>query len=105
MVQLVIGGLDSETAFVELDVDCNADLILIYDWLRSHYLIHHYSSNEVCLCTDRGCTSGRRVRLDLTLDVPTPPTTRPLRLSPAPAEARAFLGAVGLGEVPTFDRP
>ena len=56
--------------------------------------------DEVCLCAERGCTSGRRVRLDLTLDVPTSPATR---LSPA--EARALLGAVGLGEVPTLDRP
>ena len=56
--------------------------------------------DEVCLCAERGCTSGSRVRLDLTLDVPTSPATR---LSPA--EARALLSAVGLGEVPTLDRP
>ena len=98
--QLVLGGLDEETAFVEFDVDCDADLILGYDWLRAHDLAFLYSSDEVCLCAERGCTSGRRVRLDLILDVPTSPATR---LSPA--EARALLGAVGLGEVPTLDRP
>ena len=47
-----------------------------------------------------GCTSGRSVRLNITLDVPTSPATR---LSPA--EALALLGAVCLGEVPTLDRP
>ena len=37
--QLVLGGLDEETAFVEYDVDCRADLILGYDWLCSQYYI------------------------------------------------------------------
>ena len=73
--QLVLGGLDEETAFVEFDVDCDADLILGYDWLRAHDLAFLYSSDEVCLCAERGCTSGRRVRLDLTLNVPTSTAT------------------------------
>ena len=33
-VQLLLGGLDKETTFIEFDVDCDADLILGYDWLR-----------------------------------------------------------------------
>ena len=33
-----LGGLDEETAFVENDVDCEADIILGYDWLRAHDL-------------------------------------------------------------------
>ena len=100
VAQLVLGALDEETAFVEFEVDCDADLILGYDWLRAHDLAFLYDSDEVCLCAERGCTSGRRVRLDLTLDAPTSPATR---LSPA--EARVLLGAVGLGEVPTLGRP
>ena len=100
VAQLVLGGLDEETAFVEFEVDCDADLILGYDWLRAHDLAFLYDSNEVCLCAESGCTSGRRVRLDLTLDTPSAPATR---LSPA--EARALLGSVGLGEVPTLGRP
>ncbi len=31
VAQLVLGCLDEETAFVEFDVDCDADLILGYD--------------------------------------------------------------------------
>ena len=98
--RLVLGGLDEETAFVEYDVDCDADIILGYDWLRAHDLAFLYESNEVCLCAERGCTSGRRVRLDLTLDVAASPATR---LSPA--EARALLSTVGLGAVPTLGHP
>ena len=40
---------DAVTAFVEFDVDCDADLILGYDWLRAHDLAFLYSSDEVCL--------------------------------------------------------
>jgi hypothetical protein len=35
--QSILGCLD-ETVFVELDVDCDADLILGYEWLRAHDL-------------------------------------------------------------------
>ncbi len=54
-----------ETAFVEFDVDCDADLIrvLSYDKLRAHDLV--YVSDEFCLCAEHGRTTGRRVRLDL----------------------------------------
>jgi hypothetical protein len=73
-------------------LDCDATLILGYDWLRAHGLTFLYDSDKVCLCAERGCTSGHRVRLDLTLDAPASPATRH-----SPAEARALLGAVGLG--------
>ena len=96
----MLGGLNEDTSFVEFDVDCDADLILGYDWLRAHGLAFLYDSDEVCLCAERGCTSGRRVRLDLTLDTPASPATR---LSPS--EAHALLGLVGLGEAPTLGRP
>ena len=36
--RLVLGDLDKETAFVEFYVDCDADIILGYDWLRAHGL-------------------------------------------------------------------
>ena len=50
--------------FLEFDVDCDADIILGYDWLCAHDLNVLYESNAVCFCTERGCTSGRRVRLE-----------------------------------------
>ncbi len=31
VAKLVLGGLDEETAFVEFDVDCDANIILGYD--------------------------------------------------------------------------
>ena len=84
---------------MEFDVDCNADIILGYDWLRTHGLAFLYDADEVCFCAERGCTSGRRVRLDLTLASPTSPATR---LSTA--EAHALLGLVGL-DAPPLGRP
>ena len=88
--QLVLGGFDEETTLVEFDVDCNEDIVLGYDWL--HSLAFLYDTNEVRICAERDCSSGRRIRLDLTLDGP---ASRAIRLSLA--EARAQLGAVGLG--------
>ena len=88
---------------MECDVDCDADLILGYDWLRSHGLAARaflYDTNEMCICAERDCISGRRVRLDLALDGPASPATR-LSL----AEARELLGAVGLGPASTLGRP
>ena len=38
MAQLLRGGLDEETAFKDFDVDCDADIILGYDWLCAHDL-------------------------------------------------------------------
>ena len=34
----VLGGFAEETAFVEFEVACDADLILGYNWLRTHDL-------------------------------------------------------------------
>jgi hypothetical protein len=74
--RLVLGALEEETAFVDFDVDCNVDIILSYDWLRAHGLTFLYDADEVCFCAERGCTSGRSVRLDLTLAAQTSPATR-----------------------------
>jgi len=100
--RLVLGGLDEETAFVEFDVDCDADLILGYDWLRAHDLAFLYEEDQVCLCAERGCTSGRRVRLDLTLAGPSHTASRLTAM-----EARALLGAAGSGFGPVYrpERP
>ncbi len=46
--QLVLGGLDEETAFVEFGVDCDANIILGYDWLRAHDLAFLYDPNQAC---------------------------------------------------------
>ena len=87
---MVLCGLDEETAFVKYDVDCDANIILSYEWLRAHDLAFLYESDAACLCAERGFTSGRRVRLDLMLDVAPSPATR---LSPA--EARTLLSIFG----------
>jgi hypothetical protein len=97
---LILGGLDEETVFVEFDVDCDADLILGYDWLRAHDLAFLYDRDQACLCAESGCSSGRRVRLDLVLDQPAVPASRL-----AAADIRSLLGVVGLGSVPTLGRP
>ena len=81
-------------------MDCDADLILGYDWLRSHSLAFLYDTNEVCLCTEHGCTSGCRVCLELTLDGPATLATL-LSL----AEAQTLLCAVGLGSAPSLGFP
>ena len=99
-VQLILGGLDEETVFAEFDVDCDADLILGYDWLRAHDLAFLYDRDQACLCAESGCSSGRRVRLDLVLDQPAVPASRL-----AAADMRSLLGVVGLGSVPTLGRP
>ena len=100
MAQLVLGGLDEETAFVEFDVDCDADIILGYDWLRAHDLAFLYDTDQACFCAERCCVSGRRVRLDLTLDQLVTPA-----LPLSHADLRALLGSAGLGPVPTLGRP
>ena len=91
--------LDEETAFVEFDVDCDADIILGYDWSRAHDLAFLYDANQACLCAERGCVSGRCVQLDLTLDQPAP-LASPLSAT----DLRALLGSAGLGHVPTLGR-
>ncbi len=99
VAQLVLGGLNEETAFVEFDVDCNTDIILSYDWLRAHDLAFLYDANQACLCAERGCVSGRRVRLDLTLD-----QQAPLASPLSAADLRALLGSAGLCPVPPLGR-
>jgi hypothetical protein len=99
--RLVLSDLAEDTCFVEFDVDCDADLILGYDWLRAHNLAFLYASDAVCLCAERGCTSGRSIRLDLVSAAPTSPA---LRLSPADATALLRAQAAGL-EVPLLGRP
>ena len=47
--QLLLGGLDEETSFVEFDVDCDADIILGYDWLCAHDLNFLHESDAVYL--------------------------------------------------------
>ena len=97
----VLGGPDEETALAEDDADCDADIVLGHDWLRARGLAFLYDADAARLCSERGCASGRRVRLDLALDVAAAsPATR---LSPA--EARAVPSTVGLGAVPTLGRP
>jgi hypothetical protein len=98
--RLILGGLDEETTFVEFDVACDADLILGYDWLRAHDLAFVYDTDQVCVCAQCHCTSGQRVRLDLTLDQQQSPPTRLTT-----ADLRQLLGAVGLGPAPTLGRP
>ncbi len=82
---------------MEFDVDCDADLILGYDWLREHGLALLYDSDQVCLCAERGCTSGSHVCLELTLGAPAS-----LATSLSHSEAQALLGLAGLGEAPTL---
>jgi hypothetical protein len=91
--RLVLGDLAEDTCFVEYDVDCDAGLILGYDWLRAHDLAFLYASDAVCLCAERGCTSGRRVRLNLVSAAPASPA---LRLPVSPADATALLRDAGL---------
>ena len=100
MAQCVLDGLEEETAFVEFNVDCDTNILFCYDWLRAHDLAFLYDANQACLCAERGCVSGRRVRLDLTLDQPAP-LASPL----SAADLRALLGSAGLGPVPTLGRP
>ncbi len=40
--------LDGEILFAEFDVDCDADLILGYNWLREQRLAFLFYSDEVC---------------------------------------------------------
>ena len=58
--QLILGGLYEETFFAELDVDCDADLILGYDWLRAHDLRVAFlcDRDQACLCAESGCLSA-----------------------------------------------
>jgi hypothetical protein len=81
-------------------MDCNADIILGYDWLRAHDLAFIHEEDQVCLCAERGCASGRRVRLDLALAGPSSSASRLTAM-----EARALRGAMGFGPVDIQGRP
>ncbi len=52
---MVLGGLDEDTAFVEFDVDCDADLILSYDWLRAHDLAFLHDKLLRSISKKSGC--------------------------------------------------
>jgi hypothetical protein len=96
--RLVLGYLVEDTCFVEFDVDCDEDLILGQDWLRAHDLAFLYDSDAVCLCAERGCASGRHIRLDLASAAPVSPA-----LCLSPADAMVLLRDAGL-EVPLLGR-
>jgi hypothetical protein len=79
-------------------VDCDADIILRYGWLRAHDLTFLYKKDQVCLCAERGCTraSGRSVHwhLDLTLAGSSSAASHLTAM-----EARALLDAADFGPV------
>ena len=64
---LALGDMEETTRFSVFDVDCDADVILGFDWLRAHDLTFLYDENQVCFCAERGGLSGRRIRADLIL--------------------------------------
>ena len=71
-VLLNLGALEEPTVFTVFDLDCDADVILGFPWLRSHGLAFVYEDSQVCFCEEAGCTSGRRVRMDLAQASATP---------------------------------
>ena len=105
-VTLSLGSLEEPTVFAVYDVDCDADLILGYRWLRAHNLAFLYETDEVTLSSARGDSSGRRIRLDVVRPGPPgpPPRGAPSPLLPR-AELARMLGSVGLGPVPSHPRP
>ena len=101
---LSLGALEEPTQFVVYDVDCDADLILGYTWLRSHDLAFLYEADQICFCAERGCTSGRRIRLDVVRPEQRPPAagTSPILKR---GELFRMLSEVGLGPVSPLSRP
>ena len=95
--RLQLGALDETTRFIVFGVDCDADLILGYSWLRAHGLAFLYESDQVCICAEAGCSSGLTVRLDL------------VRPSSAPVTSAFVLRGPALHrlirEVPMLPRP
>ena len=59
-VLLTLGALEEPTVFTVFDLDCDADVILGFSWLRSHGLTFVYEDSQVCLCAEAGCTSPSR---------------------------------------------
>jgi hypothetical protein len=82
-VLLSLGALEEPTHFTVFDLDCDADVIMGFPWLRSHGLVFVYEDPQVCFCSEAGCTSGRRVRMDLARRQRRPPTL-PLLLGGPP---------------------
>ena len=100
---LQLGALEEPTTFTVFDVDCDADVILGYGWLRSHDLRFLYDSDQVCVCAERGCTSGRRLRLD----VATPCATQggPAAATLSVAELQRMLDSASLEAASRLPRP
>ena len=100
-VLLQLGDLSEETLFTVFDLECDADLILGFSWLRDHGLSFLYADEQVSFCAEAGCTSGRMVRLDLaqasSSSAGAPPVLRGQALL-------RMIRTAGL-EVPRFSRP
>ena len=90
---LALGDMEEPTLFSVFDVDCDADVILGYDWLRAHDLTFLYDENQVCFCAEHGCLSGRRVRADLVLPGASSPDAASLLRG---NQLLQLLGATGL---------
>ncbi len=100
-VLLTLGALEEPTLCTVFDLDCDADDILVFPWLRSHGLAFVYEYSQVCFCTEAGCTSGRRVRMDLAQASATPAESSSVLRGPALLQ---MIREAGL-EVPTLPRP
>ena len=102
-VLLTLGTLEERTLFkfTVFDLDCDADDILGFPWLRSHGLAFVYEDSQVCFCEEAGCTSGRRVRMDLAQASATPAESSSVLRGPA---LLRMIREAGL-EVPTLPRP
>ena len=59
---------------MECNVDCDADILLCYDWLRAHDLA--FLCERLHVGPPRPPGPRCKVRLDLTLDVAASPATR-----------------------------
>jgi hypothetical protein len=99
---LALGDMEEPTLFSVFDVDCDADVILGYDWLRAHDLTFLYDENQVCFCAERGCLSGRRVRADLVLPGASSPDAASLLRG---NQLLQLLGATGLPVVDPLNGP
>ena len=69
-VPLTLGTLREPTTFSVFDrhdLGVDADIILGYSWLAAHDLAFLYADAQVSFCAEAGCTSGRRVLLDVAL--------------------------------------
>jgi hypothetical protein len=94
-------GKEEPTLFTVFDLDCDADVILGFPWLRSHGLAFVYEDSQICFCAEAGCTSGRRVRMDLAQASATPAEASSVLRGPA---LLRMIREAGL-EFPTVPRP